>query len=122
MIYEAIAVAVGGALGSLIRFFLVLLQHSLGIYYSIWAVNITGCFLAGLLTAYICESGGTHLIWQRFLMVGFLGGFTSFSSFTVEWWGVGEWTVMSWLYPLMVMLSTMLSFFVGIYFFAFFKS
>lgn len=46
-------------------------------------VNVTGCFLIGLMMTLLTErlSPGTN--WRPLLVIGFLGGYTTFSSF--EW-------------------------------------
>lgn len=46
------------------------------------AVNITGCFLIGLVMTLLTERQ-PHPYWRLVLVVGFLGGYTTFSSF--EW-------------------------------------
>ena len=47
-------------------------------------VNITGSFLAGLLMILLTERFTVHPNWRLFLMVGVLGGYTTFSAFQVE--------------------------------------
>jgi fluoride exporter len=46
-------------------------------------VNITGCFLIGLLMTILTERANLNPNWRFALVVGFLGGYTTFSSF--EW-------------------------------------
>ena len=46
-------------------------------------VNITGCFLIGVVYA-LSEKGNVNAEWRLFLITGFLGGFTTFSSFSNE--------------------------------------
>lgn len=81
-----LVVALGGAVGALCRYsvsrlFLVSGWSELMIY-STTAVNMVGCFLMGFLVAGSLDpKGGTYLG----LCVGFLGGFTTFSSFALEW-------------------------------------
>ncbi len=45
-------------------------------------VNVSGCFLIGLIMTILAER--THQNWRLFLVVGFLGGYTTFSSFAWE--------------------------------------
>src|SRR4051794_29642186 len=59
-------------------------------------VNITGCFLIGLLAA--CTDPGGRLVIgpaaRQFLMVGVMGGYTTFSSFSLQTLSLvqqGEW-------------------------------
>lgn len=47
-------------------------------------INITGSFLIGLLMASFTERSGVHPVWRLFLVVGVLGGYTTFSSFEYE--------------------------------------
>ena len=47
------------------------------------AVNVTGCFLVGLIMTVLTERWQPHPHWRLALVVGFLGGYTTFSSF--EW-------------------------------------
>lgn len=76
-----IAVAVGGAIGSVLRY-AVQKKFNVSFPAGTLAVNLTGCFLAGWLLALTGKglSPGAHL----FLMTGFCGGFTTFSAFSVE--------------------------------------
>jgi fluoride exporter len=49
-------------------------------------VNVTGCFAIGVLAA-LAQPGGRFLVTplsRQFLMVGFLGGYTTFSSFSLQ--------------------------------------
>lgn len=85
-----IAVAVGGALGSVARFGVqVALERGYGrsMPYATAIVNATGCViigaLAGALSAQRFEAGEE---WRAFVFVGLLGGFTTFSSFGLDTW------------------------------------
>lgn len=83
-----IAIALGGACGSVLRFLV-----STGIYqwlgrgfpYGTLAVNIIGSFLIGLLAeALILQRITMTLEFRAAILVGVLGGFTTFSSFSLE--------------------------------------
>lgn len=83
-------VGTGGFIGSVFRYLCGRTVHSLLQRYYPWfpygtlAVNIVGCFLIGFLSG-LAEY--RHLFTQEsrlFLFVGFLGGFTTFSSFGYE--------------------------------------
>ena len=83
---QAIAVAVGGATGALLRHGVNLLlprsdQHSFA--YSTLAVNVAGCFAAGLLLVWISQRDDTGL-WRALLLTGLLGGLTTFSAFGLD--------------------------------------
>lgn len=47
-------------------------------------VNISGCFLIGLIMTMLTERLDIHPNWRLFLVVGVLGGYTTFSSFAWE--------------------------------------
>ena len=47
-------------------------------------VNVSGCFLIGLIMTILTERLAPHQNWRMFLVVGFLGGYTTFSSFAYE--------------------------------------
>jgi fluoride exporter len=47
-------------------------------------VNISGSFLIGVLMTVLTERWATHPNWRLFLVVGVLGGYTTFSSFEYE--------------------------------------
>lgn len=81
-----LAVAAGGALGALMRAAVGLwLQASGGRWpLASLSVNVLGCFGAGLLLVLLLERGPSDSLWRAFLMVGFLGAFTTFSAFSVE--------------------------------------
>ena len=83
-----IAVAVGGALGSALRHGIhVAMQRVVGqpSPYAVALVNVTGCLAIGLLAGTIAAGrwSPTHTL-RTFLIVGVLGGFTTFSSFGLD--------------------------------------
>lgn len=85
--WVAVAVAVGGALGSLARHFTVNgLAAWLGrtFPYGTLAVNVTGSFLMGLALSLLVQRGLLGEPWRAGLIVGVLGGFTTFSAFSIE--------------------------------------
>jgi len=47
-------------------------------------VNVSGCFGIGLVLTLLTERFNAHPYWRLFLVVGFLGGYTTFSSFEYE--------------------------------------
>lgn len=78
-------VAFGGALGAVLRYLtglgVVRLVGS-GFPMAIITVNIIGSFLMGLFVVMAAKRGLTHL--SPLIMTGFLGGFTTFSAFSLE--------------------------------------
>ena len=82
-------VALGGALGSVARFWvneLVLQRTGTSFPWGILIINVTGSFLIGIFAAFtdpdgrILASPGV----RQFLMIGICGGYTTFSSFSLE--------------------------------------
>src|SRR5271168_2918213 len=49
-----------------------------------FVINITGSFLIGILMTLLTERWQPHPNWRLFLVVGVLGGYTTFSSFEYE--------------------------------------
>lgn len=49
-----------------------------------WGVNVSGCLLIGVLMVFVTEVGGGYPLLRPFVGVGLLGGFTTFSTYTVE--------------------------------------
>jgi CrcB protein len=83
-----IFVALGGALGSVLRYLLSsstqALSKSIDFPYGTLAVNLIGCFVIGLLSQ-LAEARGAFTVESRaFFFIGILGGFTTFSSFGNE--------------------------------------
>lgn len=85
MIWTLLQVALGGALGASLRFLVgAAATRSLGpaFPWGTFAVNVVGCFAMGILAAVVLKRGGLTL--APFLMTGVLGGFTTFSAFSLE--------------------------------------
>jgi CrcB protein len=83
------AVAAGGALGSVLRFWLAnLVQQRAGTAFPLGtiAVNVAGSFLIGFLFCATLDGAkfAASANWRNFLMVGLLGGFTTFSAFSLQ--------------------------------------
>lgn len=83
-----LAIAAGGALGAVLRHFLNSFAASVmgtGFPYGIFAANIIGSFLMGVLIVYFALAGeGTQTLKASFLTVGLLGAFTTFSTFSLD--------------------------------------
>ena len=81
-------VGAGGAAGAIARYLTgVLAMRSLGSAwpYGTLAVNVAGGLLMGLLVGFLAHRGGADQEkWRLFLGVGVLGGFTTFSAFSLE--------------------------------------
>ncbi len=82
-----LAVMFGGAVGSLVRYVGgTAIMKRLGVRFPLGTliINVTGCFLIGLLVTLLTERLRLHPNWRLLLVVGFLGGYTTFSSFEYE--------------------------------------
>ncbi|MDX1901789.1 MAG: fluoride efflux transporter CrcB [Gammaproteobacteria bacterium] len=85
---HAIYIFLGGGIGSLFRYWLSLSVYSLfgrDFPYGTLSVNVIGSFLMGLLTIFLIERYNSEAsLLRALLLIGFLGGFTTFSSFSIE--------------------------------------
>lgn len=77
-------VALGGAMGSLLRYIVgqvgrISAEKGLGTF----IVNVSGCFLIGVLYVLLSRWEFSQQ-WRLFLMIGLLGGFTTFSSYVLD--------------------------------------
>jgi CrcB protein len=81
------AVMLGAALGGLARYVVgtAVMQRFSGRFpLGTLVVNVTGCFLIGVLLPFLTERGEPRPNLRLFLVVGVLGGYTTFSSFAWE--------------------------------------
>ena len=86
-------VLAGGALGSGGRYLVSvwMAQRFGGAFpWGTLTVNLAGCFLIGLIATLADEFGRIGAGTRVFLVVGVLGGFTTFSSFALEAWRLAE--------------------------------
>lgn len=84
---NTLAIAGGGALGALFRFWSSKWMHSLfgvGFPYGTLFVNVAGSLVMGFLYVLLVERVSLAPEWRAFLMIGFLGAFTTFSTFSLE--------------------------------------
>lgn len=80
---QLLAVGIGGAAGSVLRFLCQRLLNGPAFPYGTFAVNLTGCLLIGIFWGLFLKQQGTETL-RVLLMAGFCGGFTTFSAFTLE--------------------------------------
>ncbi len=83
-----ILVGCGGFIGAVFRYLLSGWIHQLTgnswFPYGTLAVNITGCIIIGLLAGLAESRGGFSPELRTFLLLGLLGGFTTFSTLSIE--------------------------------------
>jgi CrcB protein len=80
-------VAVGGALGATVRYGLGLWigeRLGVGFPFATLLINLTGSFAIGIVLTLLTERLLVDPAWRLLLVVGFLGGYTTFSSYTFE--------------------------------------
>ena len=84
---KILALALAGAVGTLARYFMASWVQNLtgsDFPWSTWGVNILGCFLFGLVWT-LCEERAYFSSEIRFIiLVGFMGAFTTFSTYIFE--------------------------------------
>jgi len=85
---NALLIFIGAGIGGVTRYWISnLTYHFLnrGFPYGTLFVNVTGCFLMGLLYPILLERvSGFDVQLRAFLLIGLLGGYTTFSSFSIE--------------------------------------
>ena len=81
-----ILVFIGGGLGSCLRYLIALLVRSTSTQfpYTTLIANLLGCFLIGLLVGYFNRIGLLKENLNLLFVIGFCGGLTTFSSFTLD--------------------------------------
>jgi CrcB protein len=80
-------VGIGGALGSILRFSVGgYVSNRLGVRfpYGTFFINCTGSFLIGLVVTLLAERTHWSPNWRYLIPIGFIGGYTTFSTFELE--------------------------------------
>jgi CrcB protein len=80
------AVAVGGALGCLFRWYLAIFlnRYFPAIPPGTLAANLIGCYVIGVAVGFFTANPAIPLEWRLFITTGFCGGLTTFSTFSAE--------------------------------------
>jgi CrcB protein len=80
-------IALGGAVGAIARYQIAAtIQGRVvsGFPWGTFVVNLSGCLVMGLVTAILAEKVGLHQNWRFLVPVGFVGAYTTFSTFELE--------------------------------------
>tara|TARA_R110002050_G_scaffold268113_1_gene410071 strand:- start:124201 stop:124575 length:375 start_codon:yes stop_codon:yes gene_type:complete len=86
-VLQLLAIAGGGALGAVLRFGMSSYVYRLlgrDFPYGTLAVNTVGSLIMGILFILFIERGLVSAEWRSASIIGFLGAFTTFSTFTIE--------------------------------------
>lgn len=90
---QVLAIGIGGAIGSLLRFWMSTWVHSFagrGFPYGTLTVNVLGCLVMGVLFVLFTERLSDNAVLRAGMLIGVLGGFTTFSSFSIETFNLME--------------------------------
>lgn len=86
MFLNLLSIFIGGGAGSVLRFLISLLskKYFLSAIFATFFVNAAGCFLIGYIFGAFIRSDIFPDYIKLFIISGFLGGFTTFSTFSLE--------------------------------------
>lgn len=111
-------IAIGGGLGAAARYGLTVLLPTEpgGFVRSTFTTNVLGCFLIGGLMVLITEVWSAHRLVRPFLGVGVLGGFTTFSTYALDFQGLLQpgtvWVAFAYLFG--TLLAALLAVLAGV--------
>jgi len=84
---QLLAIAAGGAVGAVLRYGLSQAVYNVlgrGFPYGTLVVNVLGSLCMGFLFVFLIERTTLDVLWRAALLVGVLGAFTTFSTFSME--------------------------------------
>ena len=84
--FNVLLVALGGGIGAATRYGVSLASGARADAWpwATFAINVSGSLLIGVLAGWLSARGGAGEPWRLFLGVGVLGGFTTFSAYSLE--------------------------------------
>ncbi|RKP50810.1 fluoride efflux transporter CrcB [Trinickia fusca] len=86
MIYSILSIFIGAGLGALLRWALSLSLNAIlpAVPLGTLASNLIGAYLIGVAAVFFTAKAGLPPEWRLFVITGFMGGLTTFSTFSVE--------------------------------------
>ncbi|MGC4025928.1 MAG: fluoride efflux transporter CrcB [Mesorhizobium sp.] len=117
---ELVIVMIGGAIGSGLRHLTNVGAMRIAgpnFPFGTLTVNLVGCFLMGVLIAVLARRSGDTQSVRLFLATGILGGFTTFSAFSLDFatlWERGT-TDIAFLYAAVSVLGSIAAVFIGLW-------
>jgi len=84
---QLVYIAAGGATGALMRYWMsngIYALFGRGFPYGTLTVNVVGSLLMGFCYVFMIERMDVSVEWRAALMIGLLGAFTTFSTFSIE--------------------------------------